>query len=159
MGFIHIFNRNQPLVSAAFDKRIVPQCAAGGDCSGAPVPHCEQPFLYLVASELHRVLHLRRETHVAIWNRVLGLYASAGHELPELLKALCQRSFVEDLLENELFWGMVDGGYSRAAYANAPDYLPAVYSTAALLAARQDRLPLEPEDERLLAETTDDADH
>lgn len=126
--------------------------ASTGDAGSSPAPAltAREPFLYAVASSLHRVLHLSRDQHLSIWRRVLGLYQRVHHELPESLADLCREPFVEALLENEVFWGMVGQGVSREFYARATEHLSAVYATAALMAARRDRLPLTFEDEILL---------
>lgn len=126
--------------------------ADGGAPGYSPGPGAvpKEPFLYAVASSLHRVLHLSRDQHLSIWRRVLGLYRRVNRALPESLADLCREPFVEALLENEVFWGMVGQGVSREFYARATEHLSAVYATAALMAARRDRLPLTAEDEILL---------
>jgi hypothetical protein len=118
--------------------------------TGVPAASTEDPFFYSVASHLHRVLHLPRESHLSIWKRVLDLYAQSNKALPEMLQCLCQPGFVEDLMENEVFWGMVGMEVNRSFYAHATEFLPAVYSTAALMAARKDQLPLSNGDSALL---------
>lgn len=126
--------------------------ASTDDAGSSPAPAltAREPFLYAVASSLHRVLHLSRDQHLSIWRRVLGLYRRVNRALPECLADLCREPFVEALLENEVFWGMVGRGVSREFYARATEHLSAVYATAALMAARRDRLPLTSEDEMLL---------
>jgi hypothetical protein len=119
--------------------------------SSAPGLALKEPFFYSVASSLHRVLHLSRDQHFSIWRRVLGLYERVNRALPESLSDLCQEHFVEALLEDEVFWGMVGQAVSREFYARATEYLPAVYATAALIAAQRDRLPLAGADQLLLA--------
>jgi len=119
--------------------------------SSAPELALTEPFFYSVASSLHRVLHLSRDQHFSIWRRVLGLYARANRALPKSLADLCQERFVEGLLEDEVFWGMVGQAVNRQFYARATEFLSAVYATAALIAAQRDRLPLTNEDQALLA--------
>ena len=135
------------------DARATPPTDATGtpSQSSAPGLALKEPFFYSVASSLHRVLHLSRDQHLSIWRRVLGLYARMNRALPEPLADLCQEHFVEALLEDEVFWGMVGEVVSRQFYARATEYLSAVYATAALIAARRDRLPLTSGDQVLLA--------
>lgn len=109
-----------------------------------------QPFLYSVAASLHAVLHLSREQQLAVWRRVLDAYAQRGRALPKFLQDLCQEAFVDALLENEVFWGLVGSQVSREFYARASDHLCAVYAAAALLAAGEDQISLEEEDRLLL---------
>ncbi len=115
-----------------------------------------EPFFYSVASNLHRVLHLSREQHLAIWRRILDLYHRANRTLPAFLQELCQPPFVEELMEDEIFWGLVGVAVNRMAYAHATDYLPAVYATAALMAARDDNLVLSRDDQLLLSDSSPD---
>ena len=123
--------------------------------TGLVTAPAEEPFYYTVAAQLHRVLHLSRESHLSIWKHVLDLYAESGKELPEMLRCLCQPQFVDDLMENEVFWGMAGMQVSRSCYAHATDLLPAVYSTAALVAAQQDQLPLSNSDGAILSAALD----
>jgi hypothetical protein len=113
-----------------------------------------EPFLYTVAAKLHRLIPLSRAENLAIWRRVLELYAVQDLAIPKPLQDLCDERVVDSLLENEVFWGMVGAGVSREFYSRASDYLPAVYATAALLAAMRDRLPLSRRDQ-LLAQDPD----
>jgi hypothetical protein len=110
----------------------------------------QEPFFYSVASNLHRVLHLTRPQQLSIWRRVLDLYGQANRMTPKFLQLLCEPLFVEELMENEVFWGMVGVQVNRAFYAHATDFLPAVYAISALMAAHRDGLPLTPEDRSIL---------
>ena len=101
-----------------------------------------EPFLYSVAANLYRVLHLSREEQLSIWKRVRDLYSQTHKDPPGFLEDLCRPRFVEALMENELFWGMVGVEVNRMVYASATDYLPAVYAAAALMAAKQYDLAL-----------------
>ncbi len=83
----------------------------------------------------------------------MALYERANRALPDSLADLCQEQFVESLLEDEVFWGMVGPAVSRAFYSRATEYLPAVYATAALIAAQRDQLPLANDDQGLLADS------
>jgi hypothetical protein len=121
-------------------------------------PRSEEPFLYVVASRLHRLLHLPRDHQLAIWRRVVDLYAQTNRNLPKFLKDLCQESHIEAILGNEVFWRMTDMGVNRQSYARATDYLPAVFATAALLVAQRDQLPLQSEDLSLLGGSSGPAD-
>jgi hypothetical protein len=118
--------------------------------SGSTEAKVGEPFLYSVASRLHRLLHLPRDHQLAIWRRVLDLYAQTNRSLPKFLKDLCHESHVDAILANEVFWRMTEMGVNRKSYARATDYLPALFATAALLAAQQDMLPLPQEDLSLL---------
>ncbi len=102
----------------------------------------QEPFMYAVAANLEKVLPLGKPQHLALWKRVLDLYAREQRGLPEFLHSLCQEAFVENLLHNEVFWSLVGSSMTREHYAHATDYLPAVYAAAALLAAKIDQLPL-----------------
>jgi hypothetical protein len=130
-------------------------CAAAGvGCQGEGGPAVfshEVPFFFSIATNLARVLHLSREEQLGIWKRVVALYAERGKPLPAFLSNLCQPPFVEGLLEDEVFWGMAGPAVGRLLYAEATQYLPAVYATAALMAAGQDRLPINCGDQTLLA--------
>jgi hypothetical protein len=114
-----------------------------------PVP--EGPFLYAVASQVHRLLHLSREQQFAIWRRVVDLYAQANRDLPARLADLLREAALEALIGNEIFWALVGKTVGREFYSRAPDYIPAVYATAALMVARQDTLSLDRDDELLFA--------
>jgi hypothetical protein len=130
-------------------------CPAAGDGPAAadpPVGAGGPPVFYAVASKLHRLLPLSREQHLVLWRRVLDLYARTNRPLPAALRALCEEAFVNELLEDEVFWAMAGAEVSRELYARATDHLSAVYATAALMAAVQEGLALAPEDEALLAE-------
>ncbi len=103
-----------------------------------------EPFMYTVAANLHRVLGLSREEQLALWRRVLDLYAQEHRPIHPFMRDLCQDGFVENLLENEIFWGLAGGRLNRGYYDRASDYLIAVYAAAALMAAKEDGLPLGP---------------
>jgi hypothetical protein len=124
---------------------------ASGPPSSSAVLSPPEPFICEVAANLHRLLGLSRNEHVAIWKRVLGLYQEIGRALPTSLREFCEAWFVDELLEDEIFWSLAGQAADRQLYAEAPEHVSAVYATAALLAARADRLKLEPADDSLLA--------
>ena len=98
-------------------------------------------------------MHLPRDQQLSLWRRILDLYASRQKEIPAPMQSLCHEPFIEDLLENEVFWGIAGSGVSRDYYSRATECLPAVYATTALLAAKKDGLPLAPEELALLCES------
>ena len=122
-----------------------------GTCDVSPEPSTQEPFIYSVASKLHRLLHLSRDHQLGIWKRVLDLYTQTNRAVPKFLKELCCESHVEAILTNEVFWRMTEMGVNRQSYSRATDYLPALFATAALMAADRDALPLHPDDRSLLA--------
>lgn len=114
----------------------------------------QAPFYYTVAENLHCLLNLPQDRNLGIWRHVLDLYAESGRQIPEFLRDLCRPAFVEELMENEIFWGLAGTDVDRLMYAHATDYLPAVYATAALVAARGDHLPLNDEERALIGKPT-----
>lgn len=122
-----------------------------GTSTVPPNASAQEPFIYSVASRLHCLQHLSRDRQLGIWKRVLDLYTQTNRAVPKLLKDLCHESHIEAILTNEVFWRMTEMGVNRQSYARATDYLPALFATAALLAAERDALPLLPEDRSLLA--------
>jgi hypothetical protein len=117
-------------------------------------PVAAEPFIYQVASRLHRVMHLTRDQQLSLWRRVLDLYAQTDKPVPPSMRSLCHEPFVEGLLHNEVFWGLAGAAVSRDYYSRATDCLPAVFAEAALLAAQKDKLPLSPDELALLPENS-----
>lgn len=96
-------------------------------------------------------MHLSREELLGVWRRVLDRYAHSNRPLHSFLEGLKQEPFVDDLLSNELFWGMVGQDVTREYYSRACHYIPALYATAALMAAHEDGLALTDEELALVA--------
>jgi len=108
-------------------------------------PVDEVPFVYRVAENLRSVSTLPRSRQLEVWREVLDLYHGENRRLHGFLRRLKHEPFVDELLEDDIFWGLVGTEVTREYYARASEYLPTVYATAALLAALEDKLPLSPQ--------------